>query len=243
MFLYNRVLHQPLEDKISAVRAKKPRLLPTVMTNDEALAVLGALSGIHQLMAKLLYGSGLRLMECIRLRVKDVDFGMNQIMVRDGKGKIDRVTMLPESVNSDLKEHLKRVKAIHDNDLNRGYGRVFLPYALGRKYPNADREWGWQYVFPSSSLSKDPRTGATRRHHVHESSLQKAVKKAVRLVRISKPASCHTFRHSFATRLLENGYDIRTVQELLGHKDVNTTMIYTHVLNRGGKAVRSPIDA
>lgn len=243
LFLYNRVLHQPLEDKISAVRAKKPRLLPTVMTNDEALAVLGALSGIHQLMAKLLYGSGLRLMECIRLRVKDVDFGMNQIMVRDGKGKIDRVTMLPESVNSDLKEHLKRVKAIHDNDLNRGYGRVFLPYALGRKYPNADREWGWQYVFPSSSLSKDPRTGATRRHHVHESSLQKAVKKAVRLVRISKPASCHTFRHSFATRLLENGYDIRTVQELLGHKDVNTTMIYTHVLNRGGKAVRSPIDA
>jgi integron integrase len=213
------------------------------MTNDEALAVLSALSGIHQLMAKLLYGSGLRLMECIRLRVKDIDFGMNQIMVRDGKGKIDRVTMLPESVNSDLKEHLKRVKTIHDNDLNRGYGRVFLPYALGRKYPNADREWGWQYVFPSSSLSKDPRTGATRRHHVHESSLQKAVKKAVRLVRISKPASCHTFRHSFATRLLENGYDIRTVQELLGHKDVNTTMIYTHVLNRGGKAVRSPIDA
>lgn len=242
LFLYNRVLHQPLEDKISAVRAKKPRLLPTVMTNDEALAVLGALSGIHQLMAKLLYGSGLRLMECIRLRVKDVDFGMNQIMVRDGKGKIDRVTMLPESVNSDLKEHLKRVKAIHDNDLNRGYGRVFLPYALGRKYPNADREWGWQYVFPSSSLSKDPRTGAIRRHHVHESSLQKAVKEAVRLVRISKPASCHTFRHSFATRLLENGYDIRTVQELLGHKDVNTTMIYTHVLNRGGKAVRSPLE-
>jgi integron integrase len=243
LFLYNQVLHQPLEDTISAVRAKKPRRLPTVMTNDEALAVLSALSGIHQLMAKLLYGSGLRLMECIRLRVKDIDFGMNQIMVRDGKGKIDRVTMLPESVNSDLKEHLKRVKTIHDNDLNRGYGRVFLPYALGRKYPNADREWGWQYVFPSSSLSKDPRTGATRRHHVHESSLQKAVKKAVRLVRISKPASCHTFRHSFATRLLENGYDIRTVQELLGHKDVNTTMIYTHVLNRGGKAVRSPIDA
>ena len=243
LFLYNQVFHQPLEDTISAVRAKKPRRLPTVMTNDEALAVLSALSGIHQLMAKLLYGSGLRLMECIRLRVKDIDFGMNQIMVRDGKGKIDRVTMLPESVNSDLKEHLKRVKTIHDNDLNRGYGRVFLPYALGRKYPNADREWGWQYVFPSSSLSKDPRTGATRRHHVHESSLQKAVKKAVRLVRISKPASCHTFRHSFATRLLENGYDIRTVQELLGHKDVNTTMIYTHVLNRGGKAVRSPIDA
>ena len=242
LFLYNQVLHQPLEDTISAVRAKKPRRLPTVMTNDEALAVLSALSGIHQLMAKLLYGSGLRLMECIRLRVKDIDFGMNQIMVRDGKGKIDRVTMLPESVNSDLKEHLKRVKTIHDNDLNRGYGRVFLPYALGRKYPNADREWGWQYVFPSSSLSKDPRTGATRRHHVHESSLQKAVKKAVRLVRISKPASCHTFRHSFATRLLENGYDIRTVQELLGHKGVNTTMIYTHVLNKGGRAVTSPLD-
>lgn len=165
LFLYNQVLHQPLEDKISAVRAKKPSRLPTVMTNDEAMSVLNALSGIHQLMSKLLYGSGLRLMECIRLRVKDIDFGMNQIMVRDGKGKIDRVTMLPESVNSDLKEHLKRVKTIHDNDLSRGYGRVFLPYALARKYPNADREWGWQYVFPSGSLSKGCEKGCSVGSH------------------------------------------------------------------------------
>ena len=242
LFLYNQVLNQPLDDKINAIRAKKPRRLPTVMTNEESMAVINALSGTNQLMAKLLYGSGLRLMECLRLRVKDVDYGMNQIMVRDGKGKIDRITVLPESVKPGLKEHLKRVKTIHENDLSQGYGRVYLPYALSRKYPNADREWGWQYVFPSKSLSKDPRTGNIRRHHIHENSLQKAVKKAVQLTNINKPISSHTFRHSFATHLLESGYDIRTVQELLGHKDVNTTMIYTHVLNKGGKAVRSPID-
>jgi integron integrase len=242
LFLYNQVLHKSLDDKINAIRAKKPRRLPTVMTNEEAMKVVKGLSGSNKLMAKLLYGSGLRLMECLRLRVKDIDFGMNQIMVRDGKGKIDRVTLLPESAKLKLIEHLERVKTVHENDLSQGYGKVYLPYALSRKYPNANRDWGWQYIFPSKSLSKDPRTGEIRRHHIHENSLQKAVKKAVRLARIIKPVSCHTFRHSFATHLLEDGYDIRTVQELLGHKDVSTTMIYTHVLKKGGKAVRSPID-
>jgi integron integrase len=242
LFLYNQVLDKALGDKINATRAKKPRRLPTVMTNEEAMKVINNLSGSNKLMAKLLYGSGLRLMECLRLRVKDVDFGMHQIMVRDGKGKIDRVTLLPESVKADLKEQLESVKAIHENDINQGYGKVYLPYALSRKYPNANLEWCWQYVFPSKSLSKDPRTGATRRHHIHENSLQKAVKKAVKLTRIPKPVSCHTFRHCFATHLLESGYDIRTVQELLGHKDVNTTMIYTHVIKKGGKGVKSPLD-
>jgi len=194
-------------------------------------------------MAKLLYGSGLRLMECIRLRVKDVDFRMNKISIRDGKGVKDRVTMLPESVKSLLKEHLKRVGSLHQHDLARGYGSVYLPDALARKYPNASRKWGWQYIFPSKSLSVDPRSGETRRHHVHENNLQKAVKKAVETAGIDKPASCHTFRHSFATHLLEDGHDIRTVQELLGHKDVSTTMIYTHVLNRGAAGVQSPLDS
>ena len=242
LFLYNQVLHKSLDDKINAIRAKKPRRLPTVMTNEEAMKVVKGLSGSNKLMAKLLYGSGLRLMECLRLRVKDIDFGMNQIMVRDGKGKIDRVTVLPERAKFEIIEHLERVKTVHEKDLSQGYGKVYLPYALSRKYPNTNRDWGWQYVFPSKSLSKDPRTGEIRRHHIHENSLQKAVKKAVRLARIIKPVSCHTFRHSFATHLLEDGYDIRTVQELLGHKDVSTTMIYTHVLKKGGKAVRSPID-
>ncbi len=242
LFLYNQVLHKSLDDKINAIRAKKPRRLPTVMTNEEAMKVVKGLSGSNKLMAKLLYGSGLRLMECLRLRVKDIDFGMNQIMVRDGKGKIDRITVLPERAKFEIIEHLERVKTVHEKDLSQGYGKVYLPYALARKYPNANREWGWQYGFPSKSLSKDPRTGEIRRHHIHENSLQKAVKKAVRLARIIKPVSCHTFRHSFATHLLEDGYDIRTVQELLGHKDVSTTMIYTHVLKKGGKSVRSPID-
>jgi integron integrase len=236
------VLNKDLPDKINANRAKKSKRLPTVMTKEEARKVISALSDTDQLMAKILYGSGLRLMECLRLRVKDVDFEMNQIVVRDGKGKVDRVTVFPESVKPWLKEHLERVKSLHENDLANGYGSVYLPHALARKYKNASREWGWQYVFPANSISTDPRTGETRRHHIHESSLQKAVKNAVKLAGINKPASCHTFRHSFATHLLEDGYDIRTVQELLGHKDVSTTMIYTHVLNKGGKAVRSPLD-
>jgi integron integrase len=248
LFLYREVLHQDL-GPIDALRAKRPRRLPTVLTREETLRLIGCLSGTHQLMAKLLYGSGLRLMDCLRLRVKDLDFERRAIIVREGKGGQDRVTVLPDSLMPALQEHLQRVKALHDHDLAHGYGSVHLPDALARvylpfgdKYPNADREWGWQYVFPSSQLSRDPRSGVMRRHHMHESSLQKAVKEAARLAGITQPVGPHTLRHCFATHLLEAGYDIRTVQELLGHKDVKTTMIYTHVLKRGGLAVRSPLD-
>ena len=242
LFLYREVLRQPLES-VDAVRARKPERLPTVLTRTEVQRVLNALSGTSLLMAKLLYGSGLRALECVRLRVKDLDFEQRCLTVRDGKGEKDRVTMLPEAALAPLREHLARVQQLHDRDLKDGCGAVHLPYALAVKYPNADREWCWQYVFPAKSLSIDPRTGRQRRHHLSESSLQKAVHAAARLAGITgKPVGCHTFRHSFATHLLENGYDIRTVQELLGHKDVKTTMIYTHVLNRGGLAVRSPLD-
>ena len=241
LFLYREVLHQDLEN-MNALRAKKPKRLPTVLTRDETLRVIGGMKGVHQLMAKLLYGSGLRLMECVRLRVKDVDFAQHQIIVRDGKGNQDRVTMLPDALVASLNKHLFQVRQLHNQDLEQGYGAVYLPDALERKYPNASREWGWQYVFPSDRLSVDPRTGLKRRHHVDESGLQKAVREAARSANIAKPVGPHTFRHSFATHLLESGYDIRTVQELLGHKDVKTTMIYTHVLNRGGLAVRSPLD-
>jgi integron integrase len=241
LFLYREVLKKDL-GPIDALRAKKTRRLPTVLTKEEVHRVLGELSGTHQLTARLLYGSGLRLMECLRLRVKDLDFAQRQILVRDGKGEKDRVTILAESLVSLLRDHLRIVKRTHKEDLAKGYGAVYLPYALERKYPNAEREWIWQYVFPANRLSVDPRSGVVRRHHLHESSLQKAVRAAARAAGIPKRVSCHTFRHSFATHLLEAHYDIRTVQELLGHKDVKTTMIYTHVLNRGGLAVRSPLD-
>lgn len=241
-FLYRKVLPQDLDSPIDALRARKPKRLPAVLTKEEVHRVLGHLSGDHLLMAKLLYGSGLRLMECARLRVKDVDFAYHTIVVRDGKGMEDRVTMLPDGVIPPLQEHLQRVKQLHEQDLAKGHGSVYLPYALERKYPNANREWIWQYVFPANRLSVDPRSGTVRRHHVDESGLQKAVREAARLARIEKRVTCHTFRHSFATHFLEAGYDIRTVQELLGHKDVRTTMIYTHVLQRGGLAVRSPLD-
>jgi len=242
LFLYRQVLKIDIIDEINAVRAKRSKRLPTVMTKSETSRVIAGISGVHKLMAMLLYGCGLRTMECMRLRVKDIDFKMNQIVVRDGKGMKDRITLLSETVKPLLKEHLERIRMIHRADLAKGYGRVYLPYALERKYRNANRQWGWQYVFPSKSLSKDPRSGEIRRHHINETTLHKAVKNAVYLAGINKPVSCHTFRHSFATHLLEDGYDIRTVQELLGHEDVSTTMIYTHVLNKGGKAVKSPLD-
>jgi len=241
LFLYRQVLHQGL-GPVDALRAKRPKRLPTVLTKEETLRLIACLSGTHQLMAKLIYGSGIRLMECLRLRVKDLEFERRAIIVRDGKGAQDRVTVLPDSLIPLLQEHLQRVKALHQQDLARGFGSVYLPDALARKYPNADKEWSWQYVFPASSLSPDPRSGVVRRHHLHESSLQKAIKEAARLAGIAKPVGPHTLRHCFATHLLEAHYDIRTVQELLGHKDVKTTMVYTHVLNRGGLAVRSPLD-
>jgi integron integrase len=242
LFLYREVLLQDLSP-VGALRAKGPKRLPTVLTKDETLRVVGCLSGTHRLTAKLIYGSGVRLMECLRLRVKDLEFDRQALIVRDGKGAQDRVTVLRDSLIPLLKEQLQRVNALHKQDLARCYGAVYLPDALARKYPNADRERGWQYVFSASRLSQDPRSGVTRRHHLHESSLQKAIKEAARLAGIVKPVGPHTLRHCFATRLLEAHYDIRTVQELLGHKDVKTTMIYTHVVNQGGLAVCSPLDS
>jgi integron integrase len=216
--------------------------LPVVLTVEETLLVLSQLSGVKQLMARILYGSGLRLMECHRLRVKDIDFSAKQIMVCSGKGFKDRVTVLAETVIPLLDEHLIRVKALHRDFLSRGYGEVELPYALERKYPNAKYEWGWQYVFPSNNISTDQRSKVRRRHHIHESGLQKAVKNAVRLSGILKKIGCHTFRHCFATHLLEAGVDIRTVQELLGHSNIATTMVYTHVMKKPGIDVKSPLD-
>lgn len=243
LFLYREVLAIELPWLDNVTQAKMPQRLPVVLTVSEVKSVLSRLDGTLWLMASLLYGGGLRLMECVRLRVKDVDFEMRQVTVREGKGFKDRVTMLPESSIAPLQAHFARVRALHDEDLAAGYGAVYLPYALGKKYPNAAKEWGWQYVFPSRNLSVDPRSGETRRHHADEKSLQRAIKRATQQAGIVKPATPHTLRHSFATHLLQGGYDIRTVQELLGHKDVQTTMIYTHVLNRGGRGVQSPLDA
>lgn len=242
LFLYKEVLNQEIGWLEGYERAKRPARLPMVLSPGEVKGVLAHLDGTMWLMASLLYGAGLRLMECVRLRVKDVDLEYRQLIVRDGKGQKDRVTMLPESVIEPLRQHLERVKVLHQKDLREGFGEVYLPNALERKYPNASREWSWQYVFPASSRSNDPHSDKVRRHHIDEKRLQRAMKGAVREAGVDKPASCHTLRHSFATHLLEGGYDIRTVQELLGHKDVSTTMIYTHVLNKGGKGVRSPLD-
>ena len=242
LFLYREVLESELPWLENVERAKAPKRLPVVLTPQETQAVLSRLSGTHRLVASLLYGAGLRIMEALRLRVKDVEFARGEIIVREGKGFKDRITMLPQTVIEPLKAHLLEVRALHEADLARRGGDVYLPYALSRKYPNAGREWGWQYVFPSKTVSVDPRSGAVRRHHVQDQAIQRAIRQAVRDAGLAKPATPHTLRHSFATHLLEAGYDIRTVQELLGHKDVSTTMIYTHVLNKGGRGVTSPLD-
>ncbi|MBY0576118.1 MAG: integron integrase [Gallionellaceae bacterium] len=242
LFLYKEVLALELPWLDNVAQAKAPQRLPVVLNRDEVQAVLSRLSGTHWLVASLLYGTGMRIMECLRLRVKDVDFKRREILIRDGKGFKDRVTMLPVSLSAALEAHLAKVRGLHEADLQQGYGAVYLPNALKRKYPNAAKEWGWQYVFPSAKLSADPRSGEIRRHHVQDQAVQRAVKQAVRDADLNKPATPHTFRHSFATHLLEGGYDIRTVQELLGHSDVSTTMIYTHVLNKGGRGVVSPLD-
>ena len=242
LFLYREVLEQDFGWLEDAVRAKKPKRLPVVFTPEEAMAVIGQLQGVRWLMAAQLYGGGLRLMECLRLRIKDLDFERLQVTVREGKGDKDRITLLPEAVAGPLRQHLVHVQAEHERALQEGYGGVELPYALRRKYPHADQEWGWQYVYPAALPSRDPRSGDYRRHHLDASYLQKAVGTAIRKLGIPKHAGCHTFRHSFATHLLANGTDIRTVQELLGHVDVRTTQIYTHVLNQNEFAVRSPVD-
>ncbi|MDO9695684.1 MAG: integron integrase [Candidatus Latescibacteria bacterium] len=242
LFLYREVLETDPGWVEDVVRAKRPVRVPVVLTAPEVAALLEHLHGAPWLVASLLYGSGLRLLEALRLRVKDLDFQTGEITVRDGKGQKDRRTMLPRSVAGPLRAHLRRVKVLHDRDLALGRGGVALPAALARKYPGAPCEWAWQWVFPATRFYRDAESGERRRHHLHESVIQRAVKAAVREAGLAKPASCHTLRHSFATHLLEDGYDIRTIQELLGHQDVSTTMIYTHVLNRGGRGVRSPLD-
>lgn len=242
LFLYREVLGIELPWMEEIRRAKRPQRLPVVLTRAEVQALLGELDGTCWLLASLLYGTGMRLMECMRLRVKDVDFARREIVIRDGKGGKDRRTMLPATLVDPLQAQLREARRVHERDLAAGLGAVWLPDALARKFLGAAREWGWQYVFPATGRSTDPRTGAIGRHHLDESVLQRAVKSAVRRAGIAKPATCHTLRHSFATHLLEDGYDIRTIQELLGHKDVSTTQVYTHVLNRGGAGVLSPLD-
>lgn len=242
LFLYRYVLEREIGDLGKIIRARKPKRLPVVMTRDEVRDVLDRLSGDKKLMAGLLYGAGLRLMECLRLRVQDIDFGACEIVIRNGKGGKDRRTMFPKAMQAPMKEHLARVKLLHDRDLAGGWGKVKLPDALDRKFPNAAHQWRWQWVFPQENRWKNTKTGEEGRHHMHETLLQRAIKEAVFGAGIVKRIGCHTFRHSFATHLLEDGYDIRTIQELLGHADVRTTMIYTHVLNKGGKGVHSPFD-
>jgi integron integrase len=242
LFLYKEVLgiDLPWLERVESARASQR--LPVVLTPDEVASVLERLRGVHALIGRLLYGTGMRVMEGMRLRVKDVDFVRREILIRDGKGLKDRVTVLPRAIMAQLQEQLAWARALHAKDLAAGYGEVWLPYALARKYRPVDREWGWQYVFPAEERSRDPRSGVVRRHHLSDQAFQRAMRQAVRDAGIVKPATPHTLRHSFATHLLESGYDIRTVQELLGHSDVSTTMIYTHVLNRGGRAVVSPLD-
>jgi len=242
LFLYKQVLEIELPWLENVTRAKESQHLPVVLTREEIKALLAQFEGTYWLLFSLMYGTGLRLMECLRLRVKDIDFHYKQIIVRDGKGSKDRVTVLPAPLIEPLRDHLVRVKRLHEQDLADGYGKTNLPFALARKYPNADREWAWQYVFPGKNISKDPRSDHVGRHHLHSDAASKVIKSAIRKAGIMKPASSHTLRHSFATHLLEDGYDIRTVQELLGHKDVKTTQIYTHVLQKGGRAVRSPLE-
>ena len=243
LFLYRHVLHIQLDETaLTEIRPQKSKSIPVVLSKDEVKAVILKLTALPQLLTQVMYGGGLRIMEVLRLRVKDLDFANRQIIIRDGKGNNDRVTILPESLIQPLQTHLQKVKQTHEIDLSKGFGSVYLPYALDRKYPNAGKAWIWQYAFPASSLFKDSKTGLTRRHHLHETVIQKSIKEAARLAKIDKRVTPHTFRHSFATHLLQNGYDIRTIQELLGHKDVKTTMIYTHVLQRGGLAVKSPLD-
>ncbi len=241
-FLYNEILHLALDEEILPVPAKRTKHLPVVLSQREAQVVLNELHGVYQLITQLLYGSGLRVTECLSLRVKDLDFDREEVTVRSGKGAKDRRTMLPNTISQPLKDHLERVRLNYKQDLKEGFGSVYLPGRLSRKYPNAAREWIWQYVFPAPKRSRDPRSGEVRRHHLHPSSLRRAVRTAARKAGVDKHVTPHIFRHSFATHLLENGYDIRTVQELLGHSDVSTTMIYTHVLNKGGRGVRSPLD-
>jgi integron integrase len=242
LFLYKEVLGIKLDAPINSIRAKRPKRLPVVLAREEVQRLIGGMPGKYSLMARILYGSGLRLMECIRLRVKDIDFSQRQIRVHDGKGLKDRITVLPDAVTQDLQRHLRRVKLLYEDDLASGFNGVSLPYALAVKYPKAQFEWKWQYVFPSKNITRDPLSGKLKRHHADPSGLQNAVRRASKTAKITRHVTPHTLRHCFATHLLEDGYDIRTVQELLGHKHVTTTMIYTHVLNRRGLSVRSPLD-
>jgi integron integrase len=242
LFMYREVLKTELPWLENVQRAKRTQHIPVVLTRNEVRSLLAQLEGTAWLMASVTYGGGLRLLECLRLRIKDLDFDRGELTIHDGKGQKDRMTMLARNLIEPMRTHLTRVRQLHSRDLEEGFGQVYLPFALDRKYANADREWGWQYVFPASRRSTDPRSGIERRHHANPEVLQRAIKNGVRGANIIKPASVHTLRHSFATHLLESGYDIRTVQELLGHSDVKTTMIYTHVLNRGGRGVVSPLD-